>query len=361
MIINGVEIKDYELDWIFCSVNSIPNIAGLYIGKTIDDSFDGYDYISDHLYGFSELINKIDYSSFSDFDAIAGIEITMPTSPKHAKEQAEILKDYLSNKYYHTKLDESIEYDYNRDIAELYILISNDYYQFEISLSEDGRNLVVNLSAVEDEYEIYNAFNSFSFHPEMLDFFKKSTYLCPRKGDDRLCLLLPFDFGVPSIEDVSIGSDVNHANLTFELLNERRTEDPIVNRLIDDYNLSFDYEGENDYCDFVGTMIIQFRLDKEWIDELFDFINYLRCVFLIESADYSIEEDEEYKVKNIKVNFQNRYYHISIENKSLSSQTVEITIEKNNEVSYEVYRALSLFSRNYKYYSFLNEMIMTKV
>lgn len=356
MIING-EINDYELDWIFCSVNSIPNIAGLYIGKTIDDSFDVYDYISDHLYGFSELINKIDYSSFSDFDAIAVIEITMPTSPKHAKEQADILKDFLSNKYYHTKLDESIEYDYNREITKLYILISNDYYQFEISLSEDRRNLVVNLSAIEDEYEIYNAFNLFSSCPDLFCFFKESTYLCQRKHDNRLCLLLPFEFGVPSIEDVSIGSDIDDANLTFELLNERRTEYPIVNRLIDDYNLSFDYEGEKEYCDFVGTMIIQISSDKEWIDELFDFINYLRCVFLIESADYSIEEDEDLDLALIKVNFQNRYYHISIKNKSLSSQTVKITIEKNNEVSYEVYRALSLFSKNLKYYSFLNEIM----
>ena len=341
-------MEAHRFDDIFQVKGGVPIIAGLYIGMDDDDAsplledllssrfVHSYEYPADLIY---ELQITVQYFLFPHSDKISRIVLYIPR--KIENEDVDIMKEYLSRKYYNERVDEMIQKDSSGKYLAYMIDIYNEFYHFSMYSGEKDR-MIVELKAAKDDEDIYNTINTISNDKTLKGFIRDSIKYCGKKasGEDGIDTIIPMTYGLPSFYHFHLG-DEGIDGEDFGYLDEINDDSLIGNKVRDDYDMH--YEITQGYHGCVESIILSMSFDSEGI---YPFIKYLKKSFYYEEAYSSAKYDKYRKMRKETMEMKNQYISIEICRHYKTDDPIIITITALDEEHPEIYRVMDTVYNN---------------
>ena len=343
-----------RFDDIFQVKGGIPIIAGLYIGMDDDEAsplledllnnrfVHSYEYPADLIY---ELQITFEYFFFPNSDKISRIVLYIPKKVKN--EDVDIMKDYLSQKYYNERADEIIQKDNSGNYLGYMIDIYNEFYHFSL-YSGEKNSMIIELRATKIDENIYNTINIISKDNGLKVFIKNTLAYCDKKASsqDGIEKILPMIYGFPSFYNFHLG-DEGIDGEDFGYLDEINDDSLIGNKVRDDYDLH--YEIVQGYMGCVESITLSISFDSEGIYPL---IKYLKKSFYFEEAHSSAKYNKFRKMRKETMEMKNQFVSIEICRHYKTEDPIIITITALNEDHPEIYRAMRTVYNNENIMSF---------
>ena len=341
-------MEAHRFDDIFQIKGGVPIIAGLYIGmdneeaspileELLGNRFEhSFEYPADLIY---ELQITVQYFLFPHSDKINRIVLYIPR--KIDNEDVDIMKRYLSQKYYNERVDEMIQKDSSGKYLAYMIDIYNEFYHFTLYSGEKDR-MIVELKAAKEDEDIYNAINIISQNNALKGFIKDTLAYCNKEasGQDGIEEILPMTYGLPHFYCYRLGDEeINGEDCGY--LDEINDDSLIGNKVRDDYDLH--YEITNGYKGCVESITLSLTYDSEGIYPL---IKYLKKAFYYEEAFSSAKYDKFREMRKETMVMRNKYVSIVIFRHNKTEDPIIITINALDEEHPEIYRVMNTVYEN---------------
>lgn len=352
-------MKPNKIDDIFQVRCGVPIIAGLYIGMDEDKAeelleeltdcktYHSYEYPADLIFQ-KQISFECDFEQYSSF--VSSIRVIFPV--ECTTQDYPSAKKYFSEKYYHEKQREEIETDTEGNLLNLTFVLWNDYYEYAL-FNKEGK-FIIQITGLKRSH-IHSSFYIVATNPDLYAFIRKSLLLCFNKGDidEYLNELFPVYYGCPSVCGIHLGAGCYSSTDA-----ERKIDDTLH-----DPDMYYQYR---DYRDIFFEVTVGWDERVEQIDLIISqenkdialkLLQYLKQRFMIESAKYEMEYDEEGNLL-IDTLMVNDYISIKINSPYFVSgydcPDIKITIEVNKKDNGQLYEALCTLLCNKEHIGYFN-------